>query len=157
MIPWETLGRARAPDGVELILQKRGDEHVIRAGGKDLMSSRMHGSEEKMADLACAGLAAGARVLIGGLGMGYTLAAALRILPAGARVLVAELVAAVVDWNRGPLADLAGRPLDDARATVEVGDVAAVLRRAGFTVDVVTTPARGPAGGSKHTIFLGRP
>ena len=219
MIPWETLGRAQAPDGAELVLCRRGDEFVIRVGGRDLMSSRMHGSEEELARRACAGLGAGARVLVGGLGLGYTLRAALDALPAGASVTVCELVPAVVEWNRGPLAPLAGQPLEDPRVTVEVVDVGAVIRRpgkrwdailldvdngpvaltrranhvlygatglsvakaalrlggvlaiwsaspddafvarlhrAGFEVTVDTVPARGRAGGSRHTLFFGR-
>jgi spermidine synthase len=130
MNPWEKIDVARAPDGGELILYQRDHEFVIRIDGRELMSSHAHGSEEAMAELACARLAQAEapRVLIGGLGLGYTLAAALRLLPATARVLVAELVPAVVEWNRGPLANLAGRPLDDPRVEVKVLDVADVLR-----------------------------
>jgi spermidine synthase len=129
MIPWEVLGRARAPDGGELVLYQRGGEFVIRVGGRELMSSRAHGSEEELAALACRDLAGAARVLIGGLGLGYTLRATLEHLPAAGKVVVAEIVPAVIEWNRGPLAHLAGRPLDDARVTVEAGDVGQVLRR----------------------------
>jgi spermidine synthase len=128
VIPWETLGRERAPDGGELVLYRRGGEFVIRVDGRELMSSRAHGSEEEMATRACTGLAAGARVLVGGLGLGYTLRAALDALPAAADVVVAEVVPAVVEWNRGPLAPLAGRPLDDARVRVHAGDVAQAMR-----------------------------
>ncbi len=146
MIPWETLSKARAPDGAELVLCRRGDEVAIRIGGRDLMSSRMHGSEEELARRACAGLAGGTRVLIGGLGLGYTLRAALDALPADAQVIVAELVAAVVDWNRGPLAALAGRPLADPRVTVEVADVGAVIRRPGKRWDAILLDVdNGPA------------
>jgi spermidine synthase len=104
---------------------------VIRVGGRELMSSRAHGSEEELAELACRphAQAAAPRVLVGGLGLGYTLRATLDILPRGARVVVAEIVSAVVEWNRGPLAPLAGRPLDDARVSVEGCDVAHLLRR----------------------------
>jgi spermidine synthase len=126
VIPWQTLGRARAPDGGELVLYQRGGEFVIRVDGRELMSSRAHGSEEEMARRACG--AATKDVLIGGLGLGYTVRAALDVLPAEARLVVAEIVPAVVEWNRGPLAHLAGRPLDDPRASVEVGDVGRVLR-----------------------------
>ena len=128
MIPWQKLGAARAPEGGELVLYQRDDEFVIRVNGLELMSSRAHGSEERLAELACGGLRPEARVLIGGLGMGFTLAAALARLPASATVVVAEIVPAVVEWNRGPLAHLAGRPLDDRRATVEVSDVGRLLR-----------------------------
>lgn len=126
MIPWEILGRERAPDGGELVLYRRGGEFVIRVDGRELMSSRAHGSEEEMAALAV-GPTMG-RVLVGGLGLGYTLRAVLDRVSTEARVVVAEIVAAVVEWNRGPLSHLAGRPLEDARAEVDPRDVATVLR-----------------------------
>jgi len=122
------LGAARAPEGGELVLYERAGEFSIRVNGHELMSSRAHGSEERLAALACAHLREEARVLIGGLGMGFTLRAALDQLSVRARVVVAEIVPAVVTWNRGPLAHLAGRPLDDARVEVEVRDVGRVLR-----------------------------
>lgn len=146
MIPWETLGRAKAPDGGELVLVRRGDEVAIRVGGKDLMSSRLHGSEEQLARSACAGLAGMPRVLVGGLGLGYTLRAALDVLPVAATVMVAELVKAVVEWNRGPLGPLAGHPLDDPRVSVEVSDVGAVMRRPGPRWDAILLDVdNGPA------------
>jgi spermidine synthase len=94
------------------------------------MSSRMHGSEEALATLGCAHAATLMRpcVLVGGLGMGFTLRAALDSLPRAALILVAELVPAVVEWNRGALGALANRPLDDPRVRVETGDVGATLR-----------------------------
>jgi len=123
--PWETLDRARTPDGTELVLARRGDEHVIRANGLVLMSSRQHRSEELLADTCSNRMSA---VLVGGLGLGYTLRAVLdRVAPA-ARVTVAELVPAVVKWNREVLGVLAGKPLDDPRVTVAEGDVLAVAR-----------------------------
>lgn len=131
MIPWQELGRAQVPGQDQpLTLLRRGGEYVIRIGPLALMASGAHASEEALAELACAGLAdAGeARVLVGGLGMGFTLAAALRSVGPRARVVVAELVAAVVDWNRGPLAPLAGEPLADPRAEAWVGDVAERIR-----------------------------
>jgi spermidine synthase len=109
VIAWEIVDRARAPDGVELVLARRGREWVVRAGGRVLMSSRAHRSEEALATLALAGVPAARAVLVGGLGLGYTLRAALDLLPAGARVLVAELVPAVVAWNRGPVAAVVAR------------------------------------------------
>lgn len=146
MLPWRTLDRARAPDGAELVLQERNGEVVIRADGRELMSSRAHGSEETMAELGCARLRPDARVLVGGLGLGYTLRATLERLGRGARAVVAELVPAVVEWNRGPLAHLAGRPLDDPRVTVEVGDVRDVLARAPGGFDAVLLDVdNGPA------------
>jgi len=132
MIPWETLDRAKAPGGTELSLHRRGEEYVIRVAGQDLMGSRQHGSEESLARLGCAGLTGqrGARVLIGGLGMGFTARAALDVLAPDASLEVAELVPAVITWNRGPLAHLAGAPLEDPRVTVHAGDVVDVIGRA---------------------------
>ncbi len=136
MKPWILLGESHTPDGTRLTLMLRDREHVIFADGKLLMSSRMHGSEEALATLACAHVtsAAAPRVLVGGLGLGFTLRATLDVLPPRATVVVAELVPAVVEWNRGPLGPLANHPLDDPRVEVAVGDVAGVIkgRRAGF-------------------------
>jgi spermidine synthase len=122
-----------------MALYQRDAEFVIRVGSVALMSSAAHGSEEALAESACERLEgrAGARVLVGGLGMGFTLAAALRCLAADAQVEVAELVPAVVEWNRGPLAHLAGRPLDDARVTVWEGDVAERIRCARGAFDAI--------------------
>jgi spermidine synthase len=137
MIPWQLLGRAAVPgNDAPLTLHQRGREFVIRIGATALMGSLAHGSEEALAELACAHIAGrdDARMLVGGLGMGFTLAAALRHLGPRAGVVVAELIPAVVEWNRGPLAHLAGRPLDDARVTVWEGDVGECIRakRAAF-------------------------
>ena len=130
MRPWELLGETHAPDGTRLTLTRQGSEYVILANGKSLMSSRMHGSEEAAAALACRHLRTLERphVLVGGLGMGFTLRATLDLLPPDATVTVAELVPAVVEWNRGPLGPLAEHPLNDKRVRVEVGDVAVTLR-----------------------------
>ena len=120
------------------MLHQRGEEFVIRANGRELMSSRQHGSEERMAEVACAGLSGKRpRVLVGGLGLGYTARAALDRLPPGAELVVAELVPAVVAWNQGVLAPLAGRPLEDARVKVETRDVAELLREARGHYDAV--------------------
>ncbi len=131
MIPWEFLESAPVPDGDgELSLYRRGGEFSIRVAGRELMNSRIHGSEEALAELACARIAdqARPRILIGGLGMGFTLAAALRRLPTEGQAVVAELVPTVVAWNRRVLGDLAGRPLLDARVSVHEGDVAEILQ-----------------------------
>lgn len=131
MIPWTLLDRALLPKSTEEIrLYQRGDEFAIRVENYELMNSRVHGSEEALADLALARLAGRTplRVLIGGLGLGYTAAAALRGVGARGEAVVAELVPAVVAWNRGPLAHLAGRPLDDPRTRIVVDDVARVIR-----------------------------
>jgi spermidine synthase len=139
VIPWENLERAKAPGGAELSLHRRGDEYVIRVAGADLMSNRMHGSEDALAALGCADLGAhpDARVLIGGLGMGYTLRAALDLLGPSAKVDVAELVPAVIAWNRGVLAPLAGSPLDDPRTRVEAVDVVAAIADARDYYDAI--------------------
>jgi spermidine synthase len=139
VIPFEVLERARLPDGTDLVLHRRGNEYFIQANGKNLMSSRMHGSEEALATLACqrARTQEEPCVLVGGLGMGFTPRAALDVLPRGATVVQSELVPEVVEWNRGPLASLAGRPLEDPRVRVQVGDVAALLRASQRQFDVI--------------------
>ena len=140
MIPWQRLGSAELPgEKLPMVLYQHDAEFVIRVGAVALMGSAAHGSEEALAEWACERLAgrAGARMLVGGLGMGFTLAAALRCLDADARVEVAELVPAVVEWNRGPLAHLAGRPLDDERVTVWEGDVAERIRGARGAFDAI--------------------
>jgi len=130
MIPWELLGEARTPDGNVMTLTKRGSDYMIMADGKDLMSSHMKGSEEALATIGCdrAKHLEGARVLVGGLGMGFTLRATLDTVREDAAVIVAELIPAVVAWNRGILGPLAGNPLADRRTQVELGDIAKLLR-----------------------------
>jgi spermidine synthase len=147
MKPWEVLARAPAPEGGEFVLHHRDGEYVIRVHGQELMSSRVHGSEEAMARLGCEGLRTrlDARVLVGGLGLGYTLRATLEALGPQARVVVAELASAIVEWNRGPLAPLAGHPLDDARVQVEVADVRKVMRSAGPWHAILLDVDNGPA------------
>jgi len=150
MIPWQRLDSALIPGSDEkLHLYKRGGEFSIRGDGFELMNSRLHGSEEVLARLACQRIRnrSQPRVLIGGLGMGFTLAAALQQLNADGRVVVAELVPAVVDWNRGPLAHLAGHPLADARVTVREIDVAASLRSSTAAYDAIILDVdNGPDG-----------
>jgi spermidine synthase len=131
VIPWEELGRARLPDG-ELVLSRRGDEYVLRMRGAELMNSRSHASEELLATLGCANVPANARVLIGGLGMGFTTRAALDVVPSDTSIVIAELLPEVVEWNRGPLAHLAAHPLDDPRVSVRIADVAAVMKEKTF-------------------------
>lgn len=146
MIPWVQVAATVTPDGSPLSLWQHGTDWSIRAGAAELMSSRMHGSEEVMASLAKAERP-GARVLVGGLGMGFTLRAALDTLPEGGRVTVAELVPAVVDWNRGPVAPLAGNPLADPRVDVVVGDVAATLKSTPGAWDAILLDVdNGPEG-----------
>jgi len=129
-------------------LHRRDNEFSLRVAGIELMNSRQHGSEEALAELALAELGGRAEhVLIGGLGMGFTLRAALDVLPAGARVIVAELVPQVAEWNRGPLAHLAGRPLADPRVKLVVADVADLLARTSGAYDAVLLDTdNGPEG-----------
>ena len=130
MKPWKTLGEAIAPGGAKLVLQQRDDEYAIRVDGHSLMNSRSNGSEKAMAEAGCSRLAnaKSPRVLIGGLGMGFTLRAALDLLPSSAVVEVAENSQAVIDWNRGVLAPLARAPLGDSRVTVTPRDVRKALQ-----------------------------
>jgi spermidine synthase len=129
MKPLELLGESLTPDGTDLKLARRDREYIILANGKSLMSSRMHGSEEALAILSCrkARTMEQPSVLVGGLGMGFTLRATLDLLPPNARVVVAELVPAVVEWNRGMLGPLARHPLKDRRVWVDVDDVAVTI------------------------------
>jgi spermidine synthase len=128
--PTEKLGEATAPDGTVLALYRHDGAYTIRAGGVELMSTRRHASEDRLAALVCAPLRGtpAARVLVGGLGLGFTLRAALRELGADARVVVAELVPEVVAWNREPSYGLAGEALADPRTELREADVADVLR-----------------------------
>jgi hypothetical protein len=127
---FELLGQTFSPDGTVMKLVRRGEEYIILADGAILMSSRMHGSEEALATFTCQRVRAlrTPSVLVGGLGMGFTLRATLDSLSPNATVVVAELVPAVVEWNRGPLGPLARHPLKDARVRLETGDVADTLR-----------------------------
>jgi spermidine synthase len=220
MIPWKFLDSARVPgSSAELSLFARGLEFSIRVNGCELMNSRVHGSEDALADLACAriGSRPAPRILIGGLGMGFTTAAVLHRLDVESRVVVAELVPKVVEWNREFFGELTGHPLQDPRVTVREADVALILqtehqaynailldvdngpegltrkgnnrlyteagvkaafaalkpadvlavwsagpdmafakrlRRVGFAVEETSVRARGPAGGSRHTIWI---
>ena len=140
MNPWQLLGRAQTPGGgAELVLYQRDSEFSMKAGNSELMNSRVYGSEEAMAKLGCQNLAKHprARVLIGGLGMGYSVRTALDLLGEDAQVVVAELVPAVVEWNRGVLADLAGRPLDDGRVELHVADVVELIKTAKGDYDAI--------------------
>jgi spermidine synthase len=137
MLPWTLIDTAAVPgDGGEMRLYRRGDaEYSIRVGAYELMNNRLHGSEDALASIVCERLAKSRmRLLIGGLGMGFTLAGVLSAVDAKSEVVVAELVPAVVQWNRGPLAPLAGNPLEDPRVTIREEDVGQVIRseRAAF-------------------------
>jgi spermidine synthase len=149
VIPWVQLDTAEIPAGGQLKLMRRGDEYSIMSGAIELMNSRLSGSEKALASLACARLAgrSSPHILIGGLGMGFTLRAALADLPANARVTVAELVAAVVAWARGPMAHLHEDTLSDPRVTLREGDVADVIRGANAVYDAILLDVdNGPGG-----------
>lgn len=147
---WELLDAGPVPDTQGVMeLYQGGDELAIRVDGRELMSSRMHGSEDALSDLACdlIGSRPEARILIGGLGMGFTLAAALRRVGPEAQVVVAELVPSVVKWNRGPVGHVAGNPLQDKRASVYEGDVGAAIREAPGAWDAILLDVdNGPRG-----------
>lgn len=139
VLPWKTLDRAETSDGSDLVLSLRDDQYAIRVDGQELMNSRSHASEEKLAVHGCAGLATkrGARVMIGGLGMGFTARAALDVLPSDAEVDVIELVGAVIRWNREILGHLAGAPLDDPRIRMIEGDVVDTIACADACYDAI--------------------
>ena len=149
MIPWERLDAATLEDGVELRLKRRGTEYSIMLGANELMNSRLSGSEEALADLAATRLEgrAGPRMLIGGLGMGFTLRAALKALNADARITVAELVPQVVDWAKGPMAEVFDGCLDDPRVDLHQGDVGELIRGGAGAWDAILLDVdNGPDG-----------
>ncbi|MDG4647818.1 MnmC family methyltransferase [Roseibacterium sp. SDUM158017] len=150
MLPWVHLGTAMAPDGDTLRLMRRGDEFSIRLeGGNELMNSRLGGSEEALATLALDHLRdrAAPRLLIGGLGMGFTLRAALDATGPGARLTVAEIVPEVVRWARGEMAEVFAGSLDDPRVELRTGDVGAMIREAKASFDAILLDVdNGPDG-----------
>ncbi|MBF0501360.1 MAG: hypothetical protein HQM09_14565 [Candidatus Riflebacteria bacterium] len=154
MIPWELLDRAPVPDDCEeLLLYRRGEEYSIRVNRTELMNSRSHGSEEALGELACGRLAAcpDPRILIGGLGMGFTTAAALNSLGSSGEVIVAELVPGVVEWNQGILGHLANHPLRDDRVTVRAVDVAHIMKEEPGAFDAILLDVdNGPQGLSSN-------
>jgi len=135
----ERLETATAPDGSVLALFRHDGAYSIRVDGVELMSTRRHHSEDRLAELACASLqdVRGARVLIGGLGLGFTLKAALRMLAPDARIVVAELVAGVIEWNRNLDYDLASAALADARVELRHADVAHVIKESRGRFDAI--------------------
>jgi spermidine synthase len=138
-MPWQVIERALTSDGGELTLSTIEDRFAIRVDGQELMNSASHGSEEKLAVFGCAGLLekSGARVLIGGLGMGFTARAALGVLGPDAEVVVVESVPAVVRWNRGVIGHLAGAPLADPRLAIVEGDVGDAIEAAAGRYDAI--------------------
>ncbi len=151
MIPWVHLDTATVPGGRDTLkLMQRGSEFSIMAGARTLMNSRASGSEMALATLVCARLHGRCHVLIGGYGMGFTLRAALGELAGDARILVAELVPAVMDWARGPMAGLTAGCLDDPRVMVHEGDVADVMTSGPGGFDAIILDVdNGPGGFSR--------
>ena len=152
MIPWIQLDSAKVPGGrEELRLKRRGAEFSIMLGANELMNSRMSGSEEALAKLACAkvGGRPQPKMLIGGLGMGFTLRAALAGVPADATVVVAELVPSVIAWAQGPMAELFAGCLDDARVEVREADVADLIAGKGVFDAILLDVDNGPDGLSR--------
>ena len=139
MIPWILLDTAKVPDGEELRLLQRGAEFSIRLSNNELMNSRVHGSEEALAEIAIGkiGERTRPRILIGGLGMGFTLRAALRVIGPEARVVVAELVPAVVAWNRGWLASVSNHSLEDSRVSIREEDAASLIKSERSAYDAI--------------------
>lgn len=148
MIPRKLIDSADIPGGGRLRLMRRGADFSILLGPVELMSSRLSGSEEALATLACARVARAApAILIGGLGMGFTLRAALAVLGADATVAVAELVPAVIAWARGPMAALSGASLADPRVRIVEGDVAALIGGGRSAFDAILLDVdNGPDG-----------
>lgn len=149
MKPLERLGEAKTPDGTMLQLYRHDGAYLIRADGVELMSTRRHLSEDKLAEVACAPLKTrrGVRVLIGGLGLGFTLREALRHLGPDAEVVVAELVAEVIAWNANPDYALSAEAMADPRVRIVHDDVSNVLRKnaGGFDAIMLDTD-NGPEG-----------
>ncbi|MBF9232173.1 spermidine synthase family protein [Microvirga alba] len=150
MIPWALLDTAAIPgEGGELRLKKRGAEFSIMLGNNELMNSRLSGSEEALARLSCLRIRGRqrAKILIGGLGMGFTLRAALAELGSDAQVTVAELVPAVVAWARGPMAEVFGDSLADPRVSICEDDVGRLIRCGRSAYDAILLDVdNGPEG-----------
>lgn len=149
MVPRELLGTADVPDGEPLRLFRRGRDFMIVVGRNELMNSRMSGSEEALARMAAERLGPSKtpHMLIGGYGMGFTLRAALADLPPGAIVTVAELVPGIVDWARGPMAELTAGCLDDRRVRIRIEDVGALIASATADYDAILLDVdNGPDG-----------
>jgi spermidine synthase len=149
MKPYEKLAEARTPNGTVLALYRHDGAYLIRADGVELMSTRRHLSEDRLAEVACAPIRdrSNARVLIGGLGLGFTLRAALREMREDAEVVVAELLAEVIEWNTDPRFELSAEAMRDPRVSVVQGDVVDVLRAnaSGFDAIMLDTD-NGPDG-----------
>lgn len=153
---WTQLGEAVIPntDQSLFLYQGKDDFFIKLSGGYELMSSRKHASEDALGSLPCRRLkqSGAARVLIGGLGMGFTLAAVLAEVGPQAEVTVAELIPEVVEWNRGPLGERSGYPINDSRTKIHIGDVAKLIRKSRASFDVIALDVdNGPEGLTKST------
>jgi spermidine synthase len=152
MNPWVRLGKAHIPNnGGELTFSQRAEEFSIRLSGirGELMNSRVYNSEKELSQMGCAHikLTETSKVLVGGLGMGYTLSEALRMVSTSSQVTVAELIPEVVEWNRGPLGNCANNPLDDPRTNLHMGDVRELLTTHQPTFDAILLDIdNGPEG-----------
>lgn len=156
MKPLEKLATAIIPDnGGELTLFRRENEFSIRLSGVrgELMNSRVYNSEQELARLGCAHVKNkdNAEILVGGLGMGYTLAAALECVTVNSRVTVAELIPEVVKWNHGPLGECAGNPLADERSQVRLGDVAELIKKQQPVFDAILLDVDNGSEGITHS------
>ena len=128
--PWVTLDQRETPDGLLELRRRDADDFLILVAGRVLMNSRASRSEKELGVKTCTGLGDSAKVLVGGLGMGLTLRAVLDTLSEGSQVTMAELHPVIVEWCRGPLAELSGGAADDPRVTLSLGDVAETIREA---------------------------
>lgn len=155
MLPWIKLDTAKVPGGrEELTLKRRGAEFSIMLGTNELMNSRLSGSEEALAHLAYGRISQrkAPKMLIGGLGMGFTLRAALAELPPNASVVVAELVPAVVEWARGHLAEIFAGCLDDPRTEIRETDVVDLIASGNGSYDAILLDVdNGPDGLSRQS------
>ena len=149
MIPLEHLDTAQVPGGEELRLMRRGTDHMIVLDRNELMNSRMSGSEETLATWTAERLEGRAKQswLIGGYGMGFTLRAAQKVLAGDARITVAEIVPKIVEWAKGPMAELTGDCLEDPRVELVLGDVALMIARSRGAYDAILLDVdNGPDG-----------
>ena len=149
MLPRELIGTAQIPGGEELKLVRHGRDFIIMLGRNELMSSRMSGSEEALANMTCERLKSreAPHILIGGYGMGFTLRAALNQLGPKAKITVAELAPEIIDWARGPMVDLCAGCLDDPRVKLIIDDVTRVIDKGAGRYDAILLDVdNGPDG-----------
>ena len=146
MKPWNTVGKAVSPDGTRLELVEHDGDYVIKADDLPLMSTRMHFSEMELARLVCTKLKSKAKVMIGGLGLGYTLRSALDLIPKDGVVVQVELVPEVIEWNKGPLGTFNNHPLKDTRTEIVQDDISKVIRQSQNNYDsIILDVDNGPS------------